>query len=98
MAFDRTGLFGEYVESGINLALYYSESNDQASAERTLLKFEKFSRENGGMYYLAKVLFTQSNYYKKKSNMDLSKSKLDEANKIANDIGAEDLKTLFNTL
>lgn len=98
MAFDRTGLLGEYVESGINLALYYSEANDQASAERTLLKFEKFSRENGGMYYLAKVLFTQSNYYKKKSNMDLSKSKLDEANKIANDIGAEDLKTLFKTL
>jgi hypothetical protein len=50
------------------------------------------------MYYLAKVLFTQSNYYKKKSNMDLSKSKLDEANRIANDIGAEDLKTLFKTL
>ena len=39
MAFDRTGLLGEYVESGINLALYYSEANDQASAERTLLKF-----------------------------------------------------------
>ena len=30
--------------------------------------------------------------------MDLSKSKLDEANKIANDIGAEDLKTFFKTL
>lgn len=98
MAFDRTGLLGEYVESGINLALYYLEANDLASAERTLLKFEKFSRENGGMYYLAKVLFAQSKYYKKKSNIDLSKSKLDEANKIANDIGAEDLKSLFKTL
>jgi len=37
-------------------------------------------------------------YYKKKSNNELSKSKLDEANKIANDIGAEDLKTLFKTI
>ena len=36
--------------------------------------------------------------YKKKSNNELSKSKLDEANKIANDIGAEDLKTLFKTI
>jgi hypothetical protein len=50
------------------------------------------------MYYLAKVLFAQSKYYKKKLNIDLSKSKLDEANKIANDIGAEDLKTLFSTI
>ena len=98
LAFDRTGLLGEYAESGINLALYYLEANDLASSERTLLKLEKFSRENGGMYYLAKVLFTQSKYYKKKSNIDLSKSKLDEANKIANDIGAEDLKTLFSTI
>ena len=31
-----------------------------------------------------------------KRNNELSKSKLDEANKIAHDIGAEDLKTLFN--
>ena len=91
-------MLGEYAESGINLALYYLEANDQASSERTLLKFEKFSRENGGMYYLAKVLFAQSKYYKKKLNIDLSKSKLDEANKIANDIGAEDLKTLFSTI
>jgi tetratricopeptide (TPR) repeat protein len=98
LAFDRTGLLGEYAESGINLALYYLEANDLASSERTLLKFEKFSRENGGMYYLAKVLFAQSKYYKKKLNIDLSKSKLDEANKIANDIGAEDLKTLFSTI
>ena len=98
LAFDRTGLLGEYAESGINLALYYLEANDLASSERTLLKLEKFSRENGGMYYLAKVLFAQSKYYKKKLNIDLSKSKLDEANKIANDIGAEDLKTLFSTI
>jgi hypothetical protein len=40
----------------------------------------------------------QSKYYKKKSNSELSKSKLDEANKIANDIGAEDLKALFKNI
>jgi hypothetical protein len=50
------------------------------------------------MYYLAKVLYAESKYYKKKSNMGLSQSKLDEANKIANDIGAEDLKTLFKSI
>ncbi len=95
LAFERTGLLGEYAESGINLGLYYLEANDLDSTERTLLKFEKLARENGGMYYLAKALYAESKYYKKKSNMSLSKSKLDEANKIANDIGAEDLKTLF---
>lgn len=98
LAFERTGLLGEYAESGINLALYYLEVNDFASAERTLLKFEKLARENGGMYYLAKVLYAESKYYKMKSNNSLSKSKLDEANRIANDIGAEDLKTLFSTI
>jgi hypothetical protein len=46
------------------------------------------------MYYLAKVLFAESKYYKKKSNLTLSQSKLDEAIKIVNDIGAEDLKAL----
>ena len=98
LAFERTGLLGEYADSGINLALYYLEVNDLKSAERTLSKFERLARENGGMYYLAKVLYAQSKYYKKKSNNELSKSKLDEANKIANDIGAEDLKTLFKTI
>ena len=98
LAFERTGLLGEYADSGINLALYYLEMNDLTSAERTLSKFERLARENGGMYYLAKVLYAQSKYYKKKSNNELSKSKLDEANKIANDIGAEDLKTLFKTI
>lgn len=95
LAFERTGLLGEYAESGINLALYYLEANDLDSTERTLLKFERLARENGGMYYLAKVLYAESKYYKKKSNIGLSQSKLDEANKIANDIGAEDLKVLF---
>ena len=98
LAFERTGLLGEYADSGINLALYYLEVNDLTSAERTLLKFERLARENGGMYYLAKALYAESKYYKKKSNNELSKSKLDEANKIANDIGAEDLKTLFKTM
>jgi len=98
LAFERTGLLGEYADSGINLALYYLEVNDLTSAERTLLKFERLARENGGMYYLAKALYAESKYYKKKSNNELSKSKLDEANKIANDIGAEDLKTLFKTI
>jgi len=50
------------------------------------------------MYYLAKVLYAESKYYKKKSIPSLSQSKLDEANKIANDIGAEDLKTLFKAI
>ena len=94
LAFERTGLLGEYAESGISLALYYLEANDLDSTERTLLKFERLARENGGMYYLAKVLFAESKYYKKKSNLTLSQSKLDEAIKIANDIGAEDLKAL----
>jgi tetratricopeptide (TPR) repeat protein len=98
LAFERTGLLSEYADSGINLALYYLEVNDLIPAERTLLKFEKLARENGGMYYLAKALYAQSKYYKKKSNLELSKSKFDEANKIANDIGAEDLKALFNTI
>jgi len=94
LAFERTGLLGEYAESGISLALYYLEANDLDSTERTLLKFERLARENGGMYYLAKVLFAESKYYKKKSNLTLSQSKLDEAIKIVNDIGAEDLKAL----
>jgi tetratricopeptide (TPR) repeat protein len=94
LAFERTGLLGEYAESGISLALYYLEANDLDSTERTLLKFEKLARENGGIYYLAKVLFAESKYYKKKSNLTLSQSKLDEAIKIVNDIGAEDLKAL----
>jgi len=94
LAFERTGLLGEYAESGISLALYYLEANDLDSTERTLLKFERLARENGGMYYLAKVLFAESKYYKKKSNLTLSQSKLDEAIRIANDIGAEDLKAL----
>jgi tetratricopeptide (TPR) repeat protein len=98
LAFERTGLLGEYADSGINLALYYIEVNDFIPAERTLLKFGKLARENGGMYYLAKVLYAESKYYKKKSNHELSKSKLDEANKIANDIGAEDLKALFQAI
>ena len=98
LAFERTGLLSEYADSGINLALYYLEVNDLIPAERTLLKFEKLARENGGMYYLAKALYAQSKYYKKKSNLELSKSKFDEANKIANDIGAEDLKALFNAI
>jgi len=98
LAFERTGLLGEYAESGINLGLYYLEANDLDSAERTLFKFEKLARENGGMYYLAKALYVESKYYKKKSNIGLSQSKLDEANKIANDIGAEDLKTLFKSI
>jgi tetratricopeptide (TPR) repeat protein len=98
LAFERTGLLSEYADSGINLALYYLEVNDLLPAERTLLKFEKLARENGGMYYLAKALYAQSKYYKKKSNLELSKSKFDEANKIANDIGAEDLKALFNAI
>ena len=98
LAYERTGLLGEYADSGINLALYYLEVNDLASAERTLLKFERLARENGGMYYLAKALYAESKYYKKKSNIELSKSKLDEANKIASDIGAEDLKTLFKAI
>ena len=98
LAFERTGLLGEYADSGINLALYYIEVNDLIPAERTLLKFEKLARENGGMYYLAKVLYAESKYYKKKSNHELSKSKLDEANKIANDIGAEALKVLFQAI
>ena len=95
LAYERTALLGEYAESGINLATYYLEDNDFPSAERTLLKFEKLARENGGMYFLAKALYIESKFYKKKSNLELSKSKLDEANKIANDIGAEDLKVLF---
>lgn len=98
LAFERTGLLSEYADSGINLALYYLEVNDLIPAERTLLKFEKLARENGGMYYLAKALYAESKYYKKKSNLELSKSKFDEANKIANDIGAEDLKALFNAI
>ena len=98
LAFERTGLLGEYADSGINLALYYLEVNDLTSAERTLLKFERLARENGGMYYLAKALYAESKYYKKKSNNELSKSKLDEANKIANEIGAEDLMALFKTI
>jgi tetratricopeptide (TPR) repeat protein len=98
LAFERTGLLGEYADSGINLALYYIEVNDLIPAERTLLKFEKLARENGGMYYLAKVLYAESKYYKKKFNHELSKSKLDEANMIANDIGAEDLKALFQAI
>ena len=98
LAFEKAGLLSEYAESGINLALYYLESNDLTSAERILLKFEKFTRENEGMYYLSKVLFVESKYYKKKSNMDLYKAKLDEANKIADEIGAEDLKILFKDI
>jgi tetratricopeptide (TPR) repeat protein len=98
LAFERTGLLSEYADSGINLAAYYLEAGDLASTEKTLLKFERLARENGGMYYLAKALYVQSKYYKKKSNSELSKSKLDEANKIANDIGAEDLKTLFKNI
>ena len=98
LAFERTGLLSEYADSGINLALYYLEVNDLIPAERTLLKFEKLARENGGMYYLAKALYAESKYYKKKSNHELSKSKFDEANKIANDIGAEDLKALFKAI
>ena len=98
LAFERTGLLSEYADSGINLALYYLEVNDLIPAERTLLKFEKLARENGGMYYLAKTLYAESKYYKKKSNHELSKSKFDEANKIANDIGAEDLKALFKAI
>ena len=98
LAFERTGLLSEYADSGINLALYYLEVNDLIPAERTLLKFEKLARENGGMYYLAKALYAQSKYYKRKSNLELSKSKFDEANKIANDIGAEDLKALFKAI
>ena len=95
LAFERTGLLGEYAESGINLASYYLEANELDATERTLFKFEKLARENGGMYYLAKVLYAESKYYKRKSNMALSKSKFDEAIKIADDIGAEDLKKLF---
>lgn len=95
LAFEQAGLLGEYAESGINLALYYLEANDLQSSERTLLKFEKLARDNGGMYYLAKALYVESKYYNKKSNYELSKSKLSEANKIAIDIGAEDLKVLF---
>ena len=98
LAFERTGLLSEYADSGINLASYYLEAGDLASTEKTLLKFERLARENGGMYYLAKALYVQSKFYKKKSNSELSKSKLDEANKIANDIGAEDLKTLFKNI
>lgn len=98
LAFERTSLLGEYADSGISLALYYLEVNDLIPAERTLLKFEKLARENGGMYYLAKVLFVESKFYKKKSNLELSKTKFDEASKIADDIGAEDLKTLFKPL
>jgi len=98
LAFERTGLLGEYTDSGINLALYYLEINDLIPAERTLLKFERFARENGGMYHLAKVLYAQSKYYKKKSNDELSKSKFDEAHTIANDIGAKDLMALFQAI
>jgi hypothetical protein len=50
------------------------------------------------MYYLAKALYAESKYYKKKLNVGLSQSRLDEANKIANDIGAEDLKILFKAI
>ena len=98
LAFERTGLLSEYADSGINLAAYYLEAGDLASTEKTLLKFERLARENGGMYYLAKSLYLQSKFYKMKSNGELSKFKLDEANKIANDIGAEDLKALFKNI
>jgi hypothetical protein len=50
------------------------------------------------MYFLAKALYIESKLYKKKSNLELSKSKFEEANKIANDIGAEDLKVLFKDI
>ena len=98
MDFERTSSLAEYAESGINLGLYYLENNDLDSAERTLFKFERLARENGGMYYLAKALYAESKYYKKKLNVGLSQSRLDEANKIANDIGAEDLKILFKAI
>ncbi len=98
LAFERTSSLAEYAESGINLGLYYLENNDLDSAERTLFKFERLARENGGMYYLAKALYAESKYYKKKLNVGLSQSRLDEANKIANDIGAEDLKILFKAI
>ena len=98
LAFERTSSLAEYAESGINLAFYYLENNDLDSTERTLFKFEKLARDNGGMYYLAKALYAESKYYRKKSNMGLSQSRLDEANKIANDIGAEDLKILFKAI
>ena len=95
LAYERLSLFNEYAESGINLASYYLESNDLPAAERTLSKFEKFTRDNGGMYYLAKVLYVGSLFYKRNLNTNLSRAKLDEANKIASEIGAEDLKVLF---
>ena len=95
LAFEQTSSLEAYAESGISLGLYYLENNDLDSAERTFFKFDKLFRESGDMYYLAKVLYAESKYYKKISNVVLSNIKLNEANKIADDIEAEDLKILF---
>jgi tetratricopeptide (TPR) repeat protein len=96
LTYEKVGLLDEYTETGISLASLYSQIGDFENAERTFLKFEVFARDNGGLYYLANILFLQSKFYAEKSNITLSKSKFDEANKIANDIGAKDLIELYH--
>jgi tetratricopeptide (TPR) repeat protein len=96
LSYERLGLLDLYAQSSLNLSTYHLRNNDLISAEKSILKFEKFSRENGGLYYLSRALFIESLIYKEMSKLDLSKSKLMQAREIAAEIKADDLMAIYN--
>ena len=96
LGYERLGLLDLYAQSSLNLATYHLRNNDLISAEKSILKFEKFSRENGGLYFLSRALFIESLIYKEMSKFDLSKSKLRQAREIATEIKADDLMLIYN--
>ncbi|MDA1339014.1 MAG: tetratricopeptide repeat protein [Proteobacteria bacterium] len=91
--YQKTGQLNEYAEAIINLATYHAGDGHPEKALTTLKSLEKFAKVNGGKYFEARALIEQSVIYRSMNKDVESTLYLNNGQRIAREIGANDLLT-----
>jgi tetratricopeptide (TPR) repeat protein len=87
----KAGTLDQYAEASLTLGQLFTQNKDYTSAEKTLQRLLKFSRDNGGVYYEAKADLYLAQTKLAQGDQASATPLLQEAKKIADKIQADDL-------
>lgn len=89
----KAGTLDQFADATLALGQIYISAKDYANADKTLIKFAQFAKENGGAYFEAKATLYLAESKAARGDVAAAKTLLVDASNTAKSIGDKDLSS-----
>ena len=93
----KSGTLDQYADASLALGKVYANAKEYPQAEKTYNKLIQFAKDNGGAYYETKANYGLAQVAAAKGDTSNAKAMMNDALKIAKNIGDADLATAIET-